>query len=120
MGRVFVVQKQLRMNDDERLVPKFDLSSAEIFGEVTYLLSARAAPFTPDPVIKELAHMLADYDGDNDYLLLVGNPCLIGWTVALAANASGGKVRLLQWSGRDGRYIPIFAQGLAPVVAPAI
>lgn len=108
-----MIQQTLRMDSmRQRLIPKYDVSEAQIFGELQFLLSASASPFSPVPVIAELSQKLKDYDGAKDYLLLVGNPCLIGWAVALAAKASGGRVNLLQWSGRENRYLPIRAQGL--------
>lgn len=113
MSKVYVVQSTLRMNPATRkLEAKFDVSAAEVFGELVYLLSAQAAPFSPDPVIAELRTKLAKYNPEHDYLLLIGNPCLIGWTVAVAAHVGAGRVNLLQWSGREGRYLPICARGL--------
>lgn len=109
MARVFVVQKQHRFDEQKgELVPKFDLSSAEQYGEIVYLLSPTASPFNPGPIVEELQEKLADF-GDEDSLLLVGNPCLIGFATAIAAEASDGFVRLLQWSGRDRAYIPVEA-----------
>lgn len=112
MSRVFVVQNQHRWDRDrQRFLPKFDLTPAEEFGELTDLLSPTAAPFNPEPVLKELREKLADF-GDDDYLLLVGNPVLIGFATAVAASANDGRVNLLQWSGKDRRYIAVEADGL--------
>lgn len=111
-NRVFVVQNQHRWNRDAgRFEPKFDLTPAQQFGELVYLLSPTAAPFRPEPVIEELREKLADF-GPDDHLLLVGNPVLIGFAVALAAESNGGDVSLLQWSGKDQRYIQVNAPGL--------
>lgn len=105
--RVFVVQKQYKQDPATgELVPKHDLSSAYRYGNVEYLLSPTAGPFNPDSVIPELKAKLANYTSD-DFLLLIGNPCLIGWAVAIAAGASGGRITLLQWSGKRKEYIPI-------------
>lgn len=110
--RVFVVQNQHRWNRTAQCFePKFDLSPAEEFGELSYLLSPTAAPFRPEPVIEELREKLSDF-GPEDHLLLVGNPVLIGFAVAIAAHYSGGAVSLLQWSGKDQRYINVTASGL--------
>jgi hypothetical protein len=62
-------------------------------------------------VIAELREKLKDYR-DGDHLLLVGNPVLIGLSVALAADFNEGRVSLLQWSGKDQRYIAVVAQNL--------
>lgn len=106
--RVFAVQQPHRLSDDRsKLEPKFDLSPAEEYGELIYLLSPTANPFRPVPIVAELREKLSDFTA-RDYLLLIGNPCLIGWAVALASRVSP-TIRLLQWSGRERRYIAIAA-----------
>lgn len=109
MSRVFVVQQQMRFDvGREELVPKFNLEPAKQHGELVYLLSPTAGPFNVGPIIKELKEKLVDYSyKDGDYLLLVGNPCIIGWTVSIASRASGGPVKLLQWSGKHQEYMAI-------------
>ena len=107
MSRVFVVQNQHRWDrDNEKFVPKFDLSPAGIHGELVYLLSPTAAPFRPAPVIEELRRKLEDFTSD-DALLLVGNPVLIGLAVAVAADYNDGQVNLLQWSGKNRKYLKV-------------
>ena len=109
MKKVFVVQNQLRMNHRTgELEPKYRFDSAKEYGELIYLLSPTARPFSPGHVISVLTEKLEDYDND-DSLLLVGNPVLIGFAVAIAADFNGGRVRCLQWSGTDRRYIAIEA-----------
>src|SRR5690606_29686130 len=112
MSRVFVVQNQHRWNrDEQRFEPKFDLTPAKEFGELVYLLSPTAAPFRPEPIIEELREKLSDF-GTGDYLLLVVNPILLGFAGAIAGDADGRDVSLLQWSGKDQRYIAVKARGL--------
>ncbi len=116
MPRVYVVQDQHKWDREAgRFVPKFDLSSAETFGELAYLLTPTAAPFRPEPVVDELRDKLVWFS-DDDYLLLIGNPVLIGCAMAVAAQVNGGRVRVLQWSGKDQRYVPVLVN-LAPDVA---
>jgi hypothetical protein len=107
--RVFVVQDTQRMVNG-RLEAKFDLSSAEKYGRLIYMLSPSARPFQSEHVIGQLKEHLGSYDfyGD-DCLLLIGNPALIGFACAIAAERSVGKLRLLQWDGKAGSYIPIVA-----------
>lgn len=107
---VYVVQKQYKFDrDSQEYVAKFDLSAAEGFGQFKYLLSPNATPWRMHEVIPELHAGLSDYTED-DYLLLIGNPILIGCASAIAADYSGGAVRFLQWSGRDRAYIPVYAE----------
>jgi hypothetical protein len=109
---VYVVQDQHRWDPVKKaFVPKFDLSAAQDHGQLSYLLSPTAAPFNPKPIIAELREKLAGFTSQ-DRLLLVGNPVLIGFAVAIAAHIGGGDLTLLQWSGKDQRYIEVEARGL--------
>ena len=110
MSRVFVVQDQHRWDPAQsKLIPKFDLTPALEYGTFVHLLGSNASPFKPENIIPELREKLADITND-DHILLIGNPVLIGWTVAIAADMNDGDVNLLQWSGKDRRYISIRAQ----------
>jgi hypothetical protein len=109
--RVFVVQNQQKFDHSlGKLVPKFDLKPAEQHGELVYLLSPTAAPFSPDGPLSDIHSALHDYHSERDCLLLIGNPVLIGFAVTIAADKSEtGQVRLLQWSGKDRAYILVEA-----------
>ena len=106
--RVFIVQDQFKRHpENDALVSKFDFTEAKKFGELVFLLKPNANPFHPnDGVVAELTDKLHDYN-KNDFLLLTGNPILIGWTVTIAAQANQGKVRLLQWNGRRQCYLEV-------------
>lgn len=115
--RVFVVQRQYRM-DEERgsLVPKHDLTPAEPFGRLVFLLSPTANPFTPAAILPDLHAKLEDFC-DEDYLLLVGNPVLLALSVAVAADYNNGAVKLLQWNGHRRKYVPVEVLGIFPGTA---
>lgn len=104
-SKVFVVQEQMRLDrSDNKLKPRFPLiARANSFGEIVYLLSPSAGPWRPESVLRDLRRSLKDFSND-DYLLLIGNPVLIGLTVAVAAEVNGGFVRMLQWNGVEGNY----------------
>lgn len=107
---VYVVQDHRRYDREKgEYVPAHDLSPALEYGELVYLLTPTAAPWRPDLVIPELRKGLADFRND-DFLLLNGNPILIGWATAVAADINDGFVQLLQWHGREQKYIPISSQ----------
>jgi len=111
-GRVFVVQNQHRLNAaKQQFEPKFDLSPAAEYGELVYLLSPTASPFRPEPLVAELREKLRGFD-DDDHLLLIGNPVLIGLAVTIASDWNDGSVSLLQWSGKDGRYLRVAIKDL--------
>jgi hypothetical protein len=118
MAVVYVIQKQMRWDPSRgEHVPRFDLEPAKKYGELRYLLSPTANPFNPGPIIDDMANVLAHFTAD-DYLLLIGNPCLIGWAVAIASFElldRDGKLKLLQWHGRDKKYIVVEADVLGAV-----
>lgn len=105
---VFVVQKQMRFdNATGELVPRFStLEKAKKFGRLEYLLSPSAHPFNPPNVIGDLHDKLKNFS-DEDHLLLIGNPALIGMAAAVASHYNEGRIRLLQWSGRNSDYAEI-------------
>ena len=111
MARVFVIQRQMKWDPkSEEFVLRYPtVERAEEFGELIYLLGPRVSPYRSEEVIDELHEKLADFDGDEDYLLLIGNPNLIWWAGAIAAQNGGGRVRTLQWSGREKRYVVVDA-----------
>lgn len=108
MTTVFIVQKQMRFDDETgELVSRFKtLDKAERFGKLEYLLSPSAHPFNPPNIIGDLHEKLKGFT-DEDFLLLIGNPALIGMATAVASHYNGGKLKLLQWSGRQGDYAEI-------------
>lgn len=108
---VYVVQQQMRFDAVKReLVPRFpSIHKAEAWGEIVYLLSPSAHPFDPPLVLGDLHSKLQDF-GDNDHLLLIGNPGLIGMATAIAAHYNDGAVKFLQWSGRHSEYTEICAE----------
>lgn len=111
-SRVFVVQNQHRSDPETgNMVPKFNLAPAAQYGELVYLLSPTAAPWRPDPLVEELSAKLADFTSA-DFLLLIGNPVLIGFATAIAAKANDGDINCLQWSGREQKYIVVRGRGL--------
>lgn len=105
---VFIIQDQKHVDpkQDNQLVSKFDFSAAKKFGKLFWLLKPSSSPFSLEPVLEKLHHDLINYT-DEDFLLLVGSPVLIGCAVAIAADYNNGNVNLLQWSGAKRDYIPV-------------
>lgn len=111
MSTVYVVQNSLYRDGRGELVQKFDYGPAEQFGEIQFLLSDQARPFVLAPLITELQEKLSQFS-DADYLLLTGNPVLLGLSLAIAADANNGNVRVLQWHGKSGTYTAIEARNI--------
>lgn len=112
MSKVYIVQDTKWVDPkDGTLKPKFDFSPAAEHGEPTFLLGSNASPFNLQSVLPELHERLKTFS-DDDFLLLVGNPVLLGLAVAIAADYNDGNVNMLQWSGAKHCYIPVKAQGV--------
>ncbi len=111
-GNVYVVQNHASYDRSTGLmVPRYDLSPAEKFGELVFLLSPITVPSNPAKVIAELRRKLWDFS-DDDFLLLIGNPCFIGWATTIAADQNEGKVSMLQYNGSQKHYRVVKADGL--------
>lgn len=107
---VYVVQDSRRYdNTSGQYVSVHDLSPAEEFGQLKYLLTPTAAPWKPESILDDLWDKLEGFC-DDDYLLMVGNPVLCGLATAIACDINGGRIRFLQWNGRERRYTPVEAQ----------
>ena len=108
---VFVVQQQVKYDPDKReLVPRFpSISKAEKWGELVFILRPDAHPLESEAVLGDIHMKLLDFC-DNDHLLLIGNPGLIGMSTAVAAHYNDGSVKFLQWSGRHGEYTEVITK----------
>lgn len=109
---VFVVQNpHTRDRKTDELYPRFDLTPAEAFGDLEFLVSPTCSPFRAEGPISEMRQSLSQFT-DEDFLLPVGNACLSGMAVAIAAGANGGRVNMLQWSNKRQAYSVVEAFGL--------
>ena len=108
---VYVVQQQMRFDQNTKeLAPRFtSIHKAEKWGELIYILSPSAHPFVPDLILGDIHEKLSNYC-DDDHLLLIGNPGLIGMVTPIAAYYNNGAIRLLQWSGKHNEYTEVAAK----------
>ncbi|MDB5177577.1 MAG: hypothetical protein JWN75_1245 [Candidatus Saccharibacteria bacterium] len=103
---VYIVQEPQNFNRATgESTSKFDFESAAEFGTPVTLLAFTCKPWDPG-VIEELREKLSVF-ADGDWLILAGNPCLMGAAAAIAADVTGGTLRLLQYDGKAGRYKPV-------------
>jgi hypothetical protein len=112
VSRVFVVHQPTgRDRATGAIRPTMDLSPAREWGELRFILREWENPFTDfDATVAEVRRVLeGEQLSDADWLLLVGNPCLIGLVAAEAARITGG-LRMLQWDRAQHRYLPVSAQ----------
>jgi len=62
--------------------------------------------FSPGPLIYKLRKGLKDYTPD-DYLLLTGDPAIIGVACSIVSDITNGKYNVLKWDKQERKYYPI-------------
>ena len=88
-------------------VMDYNVRSAEKFGELKIMLPDRKQMiFASSPLVFELKKELKDFS-DKDYLLLIGDPAIIGVCCAIAAEVNNRKFKVLKWDKRKYRYYDI-------------
>ena len=86
--------------------PRDSLTEAAAYGDVQILHNGNEVGIALQPLVAKFKHELRDFD-DEDYILPVGDPVLIGLATALAAKANRGHVNLLRWDRQTRQYIKI-------------
>ena len=87
--------------------PNINIMSASKFGEFKFLLPEFSQIiFSPGPLIFKLRNLLKDYNV-KDYLLLTGDPAIIGVACSIVSEFTNGKFNLLKWDKQDRMYYPI-------------
>ena len=82
--------------------PRINIMSASKYGKFKFLLPEFSQIiFSPGPLIFKLRNLL------KDYLLLTGDPAIIGVTCSIVSDMTGGKYQLLKWDKQDKVYYPI-------------
>ena len=62
--------------------------------------------FSPGPLIFKLRKGLRNYTPE-DYLLLTGDPALIGVACSIVSDITNGKYNILKWDKQERKYYPI-------------
>jgi hypothetical protein len=87
--------------------PKINIMSASKYGEFKFLLPEFSQIiFSPGPLIFKLRNLLKDYTPE-DYLLLTGDPAIIGVACSIVSDMTNGRYNLLKWDKQDRMYYPI-------------
>lgn len=107
MGRVFVVQEPLKRVGDQT-VPRINYNTLTPYGEIKFLftwgeLRDDDRLENPAALIWKLRASLHNFR-DDDYIVCLGNPALIGMAITVAAECNNGFVRILDWIRDDRRY----------------
>ena len=87
--------------------PKINIMGASKYGEFKFLLPEFCQIiFSPGPLIFKLRKSLKDYRPE-DYLLLTGDPAIIGVACSIVSDMTNGKYNLLKWDKQEKQYYPI-------------
>lgn len=87
--------------------PKINIIGASQFGSLKVLLPENAQIIlSAGPVVFKLRQLLKDYTSE-DYLLLTGDPAIIGVACSVVSDITNGKYKLLKWDKQERRYYPI-------------
>ena len=87
--------------------PKYNILGAQKFGQIVTILPERSQIImSPGPLIHKLKNELKDYTTD-DYLLLSGDPAIIGVVCSVVCDITYGNFNLLKWDRQEKTYYPI-------------
>ena len=87
--------------------PKINILGAAEYGVFKFLLPEFSQIiFSPGPLIYKLRQSLKNYR-PNDYLLLTGDPAIIGVACSIVSDITNGKYNLLKWDKQERKYYPI-------------
>ena len=87
--------------------PKINIMGASRYGKFKFLLPEFSQIiFSPGPLIFKLRQSLKNYR-PNDYLLLTGDPAIIGVACSIVSDITNGKYNLLKWDKQERKYYPI-------------
>jgi hypothetical protein len=87
--------------------PKINIMGAAEFGVFKFLLPELSQIiFSPGPLIFKLRKGLQNYK-PRDYLLLTGDPAIIGVACSIVSDITNGKYQLLKWDKQERKYYSI-------------
>ena len=87
--------------------PRVNIVSASQWGDLEPLTN----PFdqihmNPARLVSQIRRKLRGF-GDDDWLLAMGDPAIIGVAFAIAAELNRGRVNLLKWDKMEKSYYPV-------------
>ena len=87
--------------------PKFNIMGALKYGKLKVLLKENTQiVLSHGPIVFELRRLLKNYTS-KDYLLLSGDPSVIGIAVAIVSDINNGRFNLLKWDRQEKVYYPL-------------
>tara|TARA_R110000824_G_scaffold63393_2_gene166727 strand:- start:727 stop:1086 length:360 start_codon:yes stop_codon:yes gene_type:complete len=101
---VYVIQEIPGTRDGK---PRINIIGAAEYGSLKFLLPELSQIiFSPGPLIFKLRKALKNYTRE-DYLLLTGDPAIIGVACSIVSDITNGKYKLLKWDKQEKKYYPI-------------
>ena len=105
MSKVYLVQDIPVDRDTGE--PKYNIVGAYKYGEIKVMFPAKAQMiFSPGPLIFQIKDKLKDFTTE-DYLLLSGDPAIIGVVCSVVSDITNGNYKLLKWDRQEKVYYPI-------------
>ena len=101
---VYVIQEIAGTRDGR---PKINIMGAAQYGVFKFLLPELSQIiFSPGPLIFKLRKGL-EKNRQKDFLLLTGDPAIIGVACSIVSDITNGKYQLLKWDKQERKYYPI-------------
>ena len=102
--KVYVIQQIPGTSEG---TPRINILGAREYGDFVFCLPEKSQIiFSPGPLIFRLRLLLKNYT-TKDYLLLTGDPAIIGVACSIVSDMTNGKYRLLKWDKQERKYYPI-------------
>ena len=87
--------------------PKINIMGASNYGQFKFVLPEFSQMIhSPGPLVYTLRQKLKDYKS-RDYLLLTGDPAIIGVACSIVSDITNGKFNLLKWDRQEKMYYPL-------------
>jgi hypothetical protein len=103
-NKVYVIQEVAGTKSGS---PKINIMGAAKYGSFEFLLPEFSQIiFSPGPLIFKLRKALKNFTTE-DYLLLTGDPAIIGVACSIVSDMTNGKYNLLKWDKQERAYYPI-------------
>jgi len=100
---VYVPQEVMYRNQNNELVPKFNIDVAREHGEIKIVLPYGNVVLAPQPMIRKIKLALTEFS-DDDFILPTGDPIAIGVVMSVASELNGGKLKILRWDRKTHGY----------------
>jgi len=106
-NKVYVIQHIAGTAEGRPKINIMGAASYSTSGKFNFLLPELSQIiFSPGPLIFKLRKGLKDFTTD-DYLLLTGDPAIIGVACSIVSDMTNGKYKLLKWDKQERKYYPI-------------